>query len=156
MTDSVDRYIEEFALFYEDLGLPRIAGRILALLLVCDPPSRTAAQLTDELGASKASVSQMTRLLITVGFIERFGVRGSRAAHFRVRDDGFEAMFTQQIVALTALGPMAARGVELVGPGDRADRLRKLRALLRFFEEAMPEMLERWRVERGTRIADES
>ncbi|MEO0600975.1 MAG: MarR family transcriptional regulator [Myxococcota bacterium] len=156
MTDSVDRYIEEVALFYEDLGLPRIAGRILALLLVCDPPSRTAAELTEELGASKASVSQMTRLLITLGFIERFGVRGSRAAHFRVRDDGFEAMFTQQIAALTALGPMAERGVALVGAGAGADRLRKLRALLRFFEEAMPEMLARWRVERDARIADEA
>lgn len=156
MNDDVFHYIEEVALFFEGSGLPRIAGRILGVLLVCDPPHRTAAQLTSELGASKASVSQMTRLLVQTGLIERFAVRGERASHFRVRDDGFESLFAQEITTLTAFGPIAERGIGLLGGGARATRLRQLRAFFRFFEEAMPELLDRWRAEREQRIADES
>lgn len=155
MTEELSRYIEDVALFFEELGLPRIAGRIVGHLLVCDPPHRTAAQLIRELRASKASVSQMTRYLIQAGLLERFAVRGERATLFRITDDGFEALFGREITTLTAFGDIAERGIGLVGPDEGADRLRKLRAFFRFFEEATPELLERWRDERDARIAAE-
>ncbi len=155
MNDDLSHYIEEVALFCEGLGLPRIAGRIVGLLLVCEPPSRTAAQLTAELGASKASVSQMTRFLVDSGLIERFTVRGSRSTHFRISEDGFEALFEREIAALTALRTIADRGIELLGADEHADRLRRVAALFRFFEEAMPELFDRWREERDARIAAE-
>jgi len=156
VNNDVFHFIEDVALFFEGAGLPRIAGRILGLLIVCEPPHRTPAQLTRELGVSKASVSQMTRFLVQVGLLERFAIRGERASYFRIRDDGFEALMAQEIATLTAFGPIAERGLDMLGSGQRADRLRKLRAFFRFFEEAMPELLERWRRERDARIAAES
>ncbi|MEN0061767.1 MAG: MarR family transcriptional regulator [Myxococcota bacterium] len=157
VSDDLRRYVEDLALFYEAAGLPRIAGRILGLLLVCEPPHRTAAQLIEELGASKASVSQMTRLLVSAGLIERFAQRGERASYFRIRDDGFETLFEREIATIRGFGPIADRGLALLGPeaGDRGSRLRALRALYRFFEEAMPDLIDRWRRERDERIANE-
>lgn len=156
MTEDDSLYIEEVALFFEGLGVSRIAGRILGLLLVCEPPSRTGSELVEELGASKASVSQMTRFLVDTGLIERFAVRGSRASHFRIRDDGFEALFAREMQTLTAYVGLGERGIELVGKTQRADRLRKLTAFFRFFAEVMPELIERWRAEQDDRIAAES
>ena len=40
-------------------GLPPVAGRMWAWLLVCDPPEQTAAQLAEAVGASRGSISGM-------------------------------------------------------------------------------------------------
>lgn len=137
-----------------------MAGRILGLLLLCDPPHRTASQLADELSASKGGISEMTRLLIGFGLVERFARPGERASYLRVRDDGFETLFEAEIRILDGFSPVADRGLALVederaGRSDAGARLKALRALFRFFEEAMPELLDRWRSEREERIARE-
>lgn len=75
--------MEDVALHFEESGLPRIAGRILGLLLVCDPPHRSAQELADQLGASKASISTMTRLLLSGVILEKVGLPGERATYYR-------------------------------------------------------------------------
>ncbi len=67
------------ALFFEEMGFPRMAGRILGWLLICDPPEQSAGQLAGVLQASKGSLSTMTRLLIQMGLVERVGLPGSAA-----------------------------------------------------------------------------
>ena len=47
MPPDLAPYIEDVALYWEQHGLPRIAGRIIGLLLVCDPPHRSAAELLE-------------------------------------------------------------------------------------------------------------
>ena len=73
------QFTEDFGLFFEHLGVPRMAGRILAWLLICDPPEQTMQDLVDALGASKSSISTMTRLLMNFGLIERLSLPGERA-----------------------------------------------------------------------------
>jgi len=34
-------FIEDIGLFFEQLGLPRMAGRILGVLLISDPPAQS-------------------------------------------------------------------------------------------------------------------
>lgn len=152
---ALERYVEDLAVFFERSGLPRIAGRILALLLVCDPPHRAASEFVDELGASKASVSNMLRLLETIGLIERVGVPGERASRYSLGKDGFEKKFEMSTRALVGFSPLAARGFELLAPaGDaRKARLREMAALYAFWEREMPKLLERWRTERADLVA---
>ena len=52
------------AFYFEQIGYPRMAGPILGWLLICDPPVQSTGELADVLGASKESLSTMTRLLI--------------------------------------------------------------------------------------------
>jgi len=152
---ALERYVEDLAVFFERSGLPRIAGRILALLLVCDPPHRAASDFVEELGVSKASVSNMLRLLETVGLIERVGVPGERASHYSLAKDGFEKKFEMSTRALVGFSPLAARGFALLAPaGDaRKARLREMAALYAFWEREMPKLLERWRRERTALVA---
>jgi DNA-binding MarR family transcriptional regulator len=155
--DPLAAYVEEVALFFEQSGLPRIAGRVLGLLLVCDPRVRSAAELADELGVSKGSISTMTRLLVRSGLIEKVGIPGERTTYFRLRDDGFESLFAFKLQALVSFRPLADRGLQLLGEvdpsADRSHRLRVIRALYAFFEREMPVMLDKWRDERETLIA---
>ncbi len=152
---ALEGYVEDLAVFFEKSGLPRIAGRILALLLICDPPHRAASELVEELGASKASVSNMLRLLETTGLIERVGVHAERATRYTLAKDGFEKKFAMSTRALVGFSPLAARGFELLEPaGDaRKDRLREMAALYAFWERAMPKLIETWRQEREALVA---
>ncbi len=148
-------FVEEVALFFDQAGMPRIAGRILGYLLVCHPPYRSATQLSEELGASKGSVSTMVRMLRNTGLVEPAPVPGERATYLRIRDDGFEGVFEQQIRHVSAFGALASKGLRLLGDADpeRTRRLRTLAAIYGFYEVEMPRLLERWREER-TRLVE--
>jgi DNA-binding transcriptional regulator GbsR (MarR family) len=81
-TDAELHYVEEFGLFWEQMGLPRMTGRILGWLLICDPPEQTMTDLTEVLQASKSSISTGTRMLIQFGFIERISLPGERKDYY--------------------------------------------------------------------------
>ncbi|MBA3470937.1 MAG: hypothetical protein H0T53_14985 [Herpetosiphonaceae bacterium] len=57
------QFVEKVGLLYEQVGLQRMAGRILGWLLICDPPAQSAADLAAALDASKGSISGITRQL---------------------------------------------------------------------------------------------
>lgn len=155
--EALAGYVEDVAVFFEVTGLPRIAGRILGLLMVCEPPHRSAAELVDDLGVSKGSVSTMIRMLLLSGLVERVGVPGSRATYFALKDDGFEKRFELLMHTVVGFRPLAERGIAMLSAegADRTRRLRSLRALYAFLEREMPAMIERWRNEREQLIADE-
>lgn len=150
MDESLTTYIEEVALYWEAQGLPRIAGRIVGLLLVCDPPHRSAGQIVEELGVSKASVSTMTRLLLEAHTIEVATVPGKRATYYRLTPDSLERKFTRRIEKFASFGDLAQRGLELMGGDeDRATRLRRVASMYAFLERELPLLLQRWRDEMG-------
>ena len=154
MEERLAIFVEHIALFYEDGGLPRIAGRILGWLLVCEPPWRSAPELAEELQISKGSVSTMTRLLMEYGLLERIAQPGERATFFRVNHDGFERVFAKQLLTAAAGRELIDEGLELLHdePRERLARLKGLKALYAFFEREMPRLLEAWRKERDAAV----
>src|SRR5712692_9981760 len=90
--DPLRPFVEEMAVTFEADGLPRMAGRIFAFLLVCRPPEQTAASLAHELDASGGSISTMVRLLVGAGLVERVSRAGVRADRFRVTPEGLRAL----------------------------------------------------------------
>ena len=81
---GIERFIEELGVQFElEAGAPRMVGRVLAWLLVSDPPEQSAAELAEALQASKGSISTATRVLLRIGLIERVRNRGERFDRFR-------------------------------------------------------------------------
>jgi len=50
-------FIEDIGLYFERLGLPRMAGRILGVLLISDPPAQSITDIGLNLIASTSSNS---------------------------------------------------------------------------------------------------
>ena len=88
--------VERLAVAHEADGLPRIAGRIFGLLLICER-ELSLDEITKELGASKGSASANTRLLEQRGFIERVSRRGDRRDYYRIMPDLFERTMEQRL-----------------------------------------------------------
>lgn len=146
MSDNLHHFVEEFALAYEAAGIPRTAGRILGWLMVCDPPEQTASQLVEALGASKASISTMTRLLVQMHLIERVPKRGSRQDYFRIRPGTWSERVKSGLASLSVYKTLADKGLRLLenAPPERGERLREMRALYAFFEEELQGLFERY------------
>lgn len=149
MRPELESYVEDVALFWERQGLPRIAGRIVGLLLVCDPPHRSPTQLVEELGASKASVSTMLRLLLAAETIEAVAVPGDRSTYYALTPDSLERKLERRLSGMVSFRALAERGLGLLEdePADRSARLRRVASMYAFMERELPALLEKWRAE---------
>ncbi|MFH8469341.1 GbsR/MarR family transcriptional regulator [Streptomyces sp. NPDC017991] len=78
------------------MGWPPMAGRLGGVLML-SPDPMTLSELQEALGASKGSVSEMTRLLITNGTVERVKVPGVRQAGYVWRDDAWSGCLQHQL-----------------------------------------------------------
>lgn len=145
-TSQLHGYADEIGLFFEDNCLPRIAGRVLGWLLVCDPPHQSAQELAGALRASPSSISMAMQLLQTNGAVERYAVPGSRRTHYRLKP-GFWLREAETKAALAARWrKVADRGLGLLA--DRSvesrQRLQEMHDMYAFFEEEYARMRDAW------------
>lgn len=143
---EIRHFIEEIGLFFEQAGLPRMAGRILGKLLIANPSQQSLSDLAESLVASKGSVSTMTRLLIQAGLIERVSLPGERRDYFRLKPNAWFQMTKQRMGFVTALHDLAVKGIGLVDDDvpNGADRLIELKELSEFWESELPGLVDRW------------
>lgn len=146
-------FVEEVGIFFEREGMPRMAGRVLGWLMICDPPYQSPAELAEALLASKGSISTVTRLLIRIGLIERFVIPGERHDHFRIKPGAWGHMVEQGAGQIKAARQLAERGLELTKGKNLLARqwLEEMRDMYAFFEREFPVLLEHWEQEREKR-----
>jgi len=144
------RFVEEVGIVFEDMSLPRMAGRILGWLMLSNPPHQSIDELAEVLMASKGSISTMTRLLIQFNLIERFSLPGVRHDYFRIRPEGWRYLARQRGDQIKVMRQLCERALELLMGEARDNRewLEEIRDMYAFFEREFPTLLERWEQER--------
>jgi len=150
---EVKTFVEHVGIVFEETGIPRMAGRIFGWLLICDPPHQSADELADVLMASKGSISSMTRLLIQIGFIERFGMPGVRYDLFRIKTDAWQHLIKRGLEdEIKMFRQLAEHGIELT-TGNQSltqQRLREMFDTYAFFENEFPALVDKWKEVRKT------
>jgi hypothetical protein len=125
-------------------GMPRMTGRVLGWLLVCDPVEQTAAQVAEALNASKGAISGATGALVRARLVDRLHVRGERADRFRLRPEAWDDQVRDQGIgearALLAQGLEALAGASAA----RRARLEELDAFYAWWESRMPALWDEW------------
>ncbi|MBU0929146.1 MAG: MarR family transcriptional regulator [Spirochaetes bacterium] len=147
-------FIEDVALFCEQMGLPRMAGRVLGVLLISDPPAQSLNDLCDCLQASKSSVSSMARLLVGEGLIEPAPCLVPRRDYFRFRDGGWLEFMRRRMEVMAGLHAIADRGLEILEGRDESlrARLEEAHDVFEFVDSEFRGWLE-WMGKRGKRTA---
>ena len=140
------RYVEEFGLLFGQFGLSRMLGRVLGVLMISDPPERSAEELAEELEASRGSISQTTRSLIQMSLVQRWSRPGERRDYFRLKPGAWHEIMRREIEALSGFRKTAERGLELLDSEDPGARrsLEEMRDFYAYWEKEMPAVLERW------------
>ena len=146
-------FIEDIALFFERMGMPRMAGRILGVLLIADPPAQSISEIGEKLNASKSSVSIMARLLVENGLIERVASPVPRRDYYRFKEGGWVLYMRQWLALMRELHKIAERGLALLGdkPEEMKERLLEAHDLFSLIEERFPAILEILEQERQQR-----
>jgi DNA-binding transcriptional regulator GbsR (MarR family) len=95
--------VEDVSLYFEQVGIPHMSGRILGVLLIADPLEQSIDDLCERLQASKSSVSTNARLLSEMGLDERVPLPIPRRVCFRFLTGGwvtFERMYWRMMAPL--------------------------------------------------------
>ncbi|MHB0857366.1 MAG: GbsR/MarR family transcriptional regulator [Anaerolineae bacterium] len=144
--DERRRFVEDMGLYYEQEGLPRMAGRLVGWLLVCDPPHQSMTELAAALQASKGSISTTSRLLLQSGQIERIALGGDRQTYYRLAPDLWSRLIRERQRRLGELREMADRGLVLLEgqATETRQRLEGMRNLFAYWEREAPGLLARW------------
>ena len=147
---EVKHFVEDISLFFEQMGLPRMAGRVLGVLLISDPLSQSTNDLCEVLQASKSAISTTTRLLTETGLIERVPPTVPRRVYYRFKPGGWLIFMRQRMKLWAELHQIAERGLELLQDEDPAlrERLQEAHDIFSLIEEEFPALLERFESER--------
>lgn len=145
MADDAD-IAEQLALTLTGLGLQRMTARVLAALLFTEQSTMTMGELAEKLQASAGAISGAMKMLAAVGLAERVPVPASRREHYRLRDDAWAVLFTNQNVTISAMQDAAAAGIAAIGADHPAHRrLTQMRDFYTFLLGEIPALLDRWR-----------
>lgn len=140
-----------------ETGTPRMVGRVLGWLLVCDPPGQSAAELADVLQASRGSISTATRVLIRIGLVERVRVRGERFDRFQAAPAAWdEVLWRKEQFSLPRR--VMQLGLEALAdePAARRTRLEEVDFMYAWWEERITDLHEQYKADKArARGADE-
>lgn len=145
--EAASEFIEEMGQMLAAFGLPHMAGRILAALLVATPPEQSASDLAATLKASRGSISTMTRLLETPGLIQRVRKPGDRRVYYRNTPDGWYHAMAREAASMRTIRELAQRGEELMRdePPEARRGIDDMVEFLAFWERELEGVLRRWR-----------
>ena len=137
--------VEELALVLSDHGLQRMTARVLSALLFTEQPTMTMGELGDQLQASAGAISGAVKMLTSVGLVERVPAPASRRDHYRVRDDAWAVLYTNQNEVIGAMQAAAEAGIAATGQDSLAwQRLTQMRDFYNFLLDEIPALVDRW------------
>lgn len=116
--DETATFIDEFGQLFSESGLSISMGRVMGLLLVCEPHQQSAVQIQNRLQLSSGSVSIATNFLQRTGLIRRTTQPGSRRHYYEVDQECWERVVQSRLHQITQAIDLADRALAL-RPGDQ-------------------------------------
>jgi len=148
--ESIRTLAEQMGLFLEQVGWPRMSGRVLGWMLLADEQEVSLDELADSLGVSKASVSGATRLLEQLGAIERVPRCGTRKAYYRLADDVWGRLIAmEKRISDTFIGFADQARDRLERKPERDARLAEMKRAFDLYSEMLDQLVARWQEEKN-------
>lgn len=145
MKPSVSSFVEQLGLQFAAEGLPLIAGRVTAYLLVSEGP-RSLDEIARSLGVSRASVSTDARRLEEKGLLVRLSLPGDRRTYYSFAPDGFRTALQGRIRVMKRFRDMLDEATSL--PAAESPEVRARLDEWKDFHVAvidhLQDLLEKW------------
>ena len=130
--DTIDDFVERFGLIAQAQGLSRIAGRIMGLIIIEGGPI-SFGELSKRLQVSRGSISTNTRLLESLGIVERTSRSGERQDYFEIASTPYKRLLRVQSEQLSKAQSVIRQTIGDL-PGNREDSRARLNELDAFYE----------------------
>ncbi|GAA4533605.1 GbsR/MarR family transcriptional regulator [Nonomuraea ferruginea] len=147
---AIADFRERFAQILVESGMPRMAARVYAALLVTDSGKLSAAELAGELGVGASAISGAVKYLVRVRLVERGREPGSRHDFCRVHEHTWSHFISQSVPMLVQVQTGAEQGATLLGLDSTAgQRLDETRRFFAFMREEIERSMAKWRRQTG-------
>jgi DNA-binding transcriptional regulator GbsR (MarR family) len=107
------RFIEKMGHYYEGMGIPKIGGRIMGLMLVQERPL-SSEDIAKILKVSRGSVSTNIRMLLVSGLVEKVSVAGDRKEFYEFSKNAWEKAVSFKLANLDPLKEIVTEGISIV------------------------------------------
>lgn len=143
---AIAGFQERFAQIMVESGMPRMAARVFAALLVTDSGKLSAAELGERLGAGAPAISGAVKYLVQVRLVERGREPGSRRDFCRIHEHTWSHYISRSDPVLVQVQTGAAEGAALLGPGSPAgQRLDETHRFFAFLRAEIEQSMDKWR-----------
>jgi DNA-binding transcriptional regulator GbsR (MarR family) len=115
----IDRFVEQLGRLAEGEGLPRTAGRMMGVLMVCGSPLGID-DLATRLKVSRASISTNSRLLQSLSIADLVSEPGSRRDYLQISGDPCASLLTLGLHRMQSMCA-AVREMRLTMSGKQFD-----------------------------------
>jgi hypothetical protein len=143
-------FIEDSGLFFEALGMTRMAGRIIGYLMVTDKEMVSFDELTQVLQASKSAISTNLKSVTHTKFVKMVSLPGDRKTYYMLNPDIHWGDYIQKRAdELTHLKNLLQKGFDL-RTNKRDHSSQWLEEAIRFYDwlpKQFPALLKKWEEE---------
>ncbi|MEU8247914.1 MarR family transcriptional regulator [Nonomuraea sp. NPDC048916] len=143
---AIAGFRERFAQIMVESGMPRMASRVYAALLVSDSGKLSAAELAERLEVGASAISGAVKYLVQVRLVERGRESGTRHDFCRIHEHTWSHFVSQSDPVLVRVQVGADEGVALLGFDSPAGRrLDETRRFFAFIREEINQSMAKWR-----------
>ena len=136
---------ERFAQIMIESGMPRMAARVYAALVVEDSGTLAPADLAERLGVVPSAVSGAVKYLVQVRLVERGRDPGTRRDFCRIHEHTWSHFISQSDPVFVRLQSGADEGIEVLGADTPAGRrLDETRRFFAFMREEIRQAMVKW------------
>lgn len=136
---------ERFAQIMIESGMPRMAARVYAALVVEDSGTLAPADLAERLGVVPSAVSGAIKYLVQVRLVERGRDPGTRRDFCRIHEHTWSHFISQSDPVFVRLQSGADEGIEVLGADTPAGRrLDETRRFFAFMREEIRQAMVKW------------
>jgi len=139
--------VEEVGIFFESTGLTPMEARVFALLLLSDPPQMEFFAIQEFLSASKSTISNALKRLMTERRVDYMTKPGDRKRYFKVSPGKWLEEIKIQFAAVQPFVTTMREIAHLRKDMDSPELNAKLHTIQEFFEflgEEFPKMMAKW------------
>ncbi|HZD58265.1 MAG TPA: ArsR family transcriptional regulator [Anaerolineales bacterium] len=154
LTPELSRFIESMGVYFEDQGVPRIGGRILALLMIAHEPLK-AEDIAALLKVSRGSISTNFRILLAGGLAEKIAFHGDRTTYYVFPEAAWEPLIAAAIQQTIAFKRVIEQGLAALPASDTVQqRLGEMMRWSDFLIEFYNKTIAEWRARQQSRPAN--
>ena len=126
LQDKELTFIEHFSLLISDVGLPRATGKVLGLLLICEPHYQAADVIQQQLKLSTGSVSSALLMLQRLGFVHKVTRPEERRYYYELDPDCWRKIVEARKHQIRQGAILAQEGLTLNKDNSRLKGMKQL------------------------------
>lgn len=133
---ATESFIERVGLSIEADGLPRIAGRMLGLMVLHGGPL-SFSELAEHLQVSRASVCTNARILSSLGVIERVSRPGDRQDYYQLAEAPYARLINGYLERKQQMFAIVQEAQRSLSPDEDPERHQRLDEMAEFYRVAI-------------------